>query len=424
MIQLQVLNRILQKNDPSLIVLNGLDASFFPQYESEFGFIRGHYEKYGKIPDMASFLDRFPSFETIEVNETDSYLIDELYRERNGNVLAKAFNKVRVLLQQGNVDDAMAEYRKAEQGLSSGRSLQSTDLVKDVSRYQDYLDRTRDFGKYYINTGFSELDSVIGGFDRQDELALVVARTNVGKSQWLMKSAVASLKQGLNVGMYSGEMSERKVGYRFDTAMSGISNGSISHGSLSVKQEYEKYIESLPSSVKRGCFKVITPQSISGPADVNALGAFIDKENLDILFIDQISLLEDQRKGRSPVEKYANISKDLKLLQTMKRIPIVSVSQQNRTATESGSVDTTQIAMSDRLGQDSTLVIFLEKKDSIIKMTLVKSRDSENGKVFEYNVDFNTGKWQYIPKEGDDSPAIDASRYEPTENEASGEDCF
>ena len=425
MVELQLLNKILQNGDPSPIVLNRLDDSFFPQYPKEFDFIKSHYEEHGNVPDMASFLDHFPSFEVIKVNETDRYLIGELYKEHNGDVLAAAFNKVRALLQQNRVDEAMEAYKKAEEGLTQGRALQSTDLVKDTSRYQDYLDRTQDFRKFYISTGFPELDAIVGGYDRQDELALVVARTNVGKSQWLMKSAVAALKQGLNVGMYSGEMSERKVGYRFDTAMSGIPNGSISHGNIGIKQEYEKYIGELPSMAGSGSFKVITPQSIAGPANVDALKAFIEKERLDILFVDQISLLEDQRRGKTPTEKYANISKDLKLLQTMKRIPIVSVSQQNRTASESGNADTTQIAMSDRLGQDATMVVFLEKKDAVIKMTLVKSRDSENGKSLNYNVDFNTGKWQYIPEEGDgnpDKPSDYESRYEP--NPDAGEDCF
>lgn len=418
MIQLQVLNRILQKHDPSLIVLNNLGDDFFPQYKNEFRFVKNHYETHGCVPDMESFLDHFPSFEVIKVNEPDSYLISELYREHNGDILAGAFNKVRELLGKNEVEEAMEVYRKAEDGLQTGRALQCTDLVKDTSRYHDYLDRTQDFKKYYISTGFPELDAVVGGWDRQDELAVIVARTNVGKSQMLLKCAASALGQGLNVGLYSGEMSERKVGYRLDTLLSGISNGAISHGNVSVKQSYGKFIEGLPSMFGgKGCLKVITPQSISGPADVGALRSFIEKEGLDILFVDQISLLEDQRRGKTPTEKYANISKDLKLLQVMKRIPIISVSQQNRTTTESGNVDTTQIAMSDRIGQDATMVIFLEKKDAVLKMTLVKSRDSENGKTINYNVDFNTGKWQYIPEEGDgnDSKPDDyESRYEPS----------
>ena len=53
-------------------------------------------------------------------------------------------------------------------------------------------------------------------------------------------------------------------------------------------------------------------------ATVSQLRAFIEKENLDILFVDQHSLLEDERHGKTPVEKAANISKSLKALQVLK----------------------------------------------------------------------------------------------------------
>jgi hypothetical protein len=107
----------------------------------------------------------------------------------------------------------------------------------------------------------------------------------------------------------------------------------------------------------------------------------------------------------------------------MKRIPIISVSQQNRTSTESGQVDTTQIAQSDRIGQDSTCIIFIEKKDDIMKLTLVKSRDSENGKSLSYQVDLNKGNFIYIPNENDANEGkteVDySSRYDTDEENGS-----
>jgi len=109
----------------------------------------------------------------------------------------------------------------------------------------------------------------------------------------------------------------------------------------------------------KGTIKVLTPANINGPVGVTALRAFIEKEHLDMLCIDQHSLLDDDRKAKNPVEKAANISKDLKNLQVLKRIPIISVCQQNRSSTEEG-VDTTHIAQSDRIGQDSTVVLAFE----------------------------------------------------------------
>ena len=400
MIQLQVLNYILSSKDSSIIELNNIGVEFFSEYKEEFKYIRNHINAYGKVCDIPSFLSVFPNFEIIEVSEPTSYLVDELYNDYNTRKIAETFNEVRTLIMNGDTKKAMDVYTTSLDKLSTGVSLESTDLVKDTSRFDDYVARTQDIGKYYISTGFKELDNIVGGFDRQEELACIVARTNYGKSWILLKCAVAAAEQGLKVGIYSGEMSERKVGYRFDTLVGHINNGAITHGNISALNEYKQYIDGLPSMIK-GSLKVITPNSINGPANVNALKMFIEKEKLDILFIDQLSLLEDQRKGKSPVERASNISTDLKNLQVMKKIPIVSVSQQNRTTTESGKQDTTQIAQSDKIGQDSTMIIFLEKKDTNMKLTLVKSRDSENGAVLNYMVDLNLGIFTYIPSEED-----------------------
>lgn len=641
MVQLQFLNKILKTKDISIIKLNNLDVSYFSEYKNEFDFINNHIQKYNKIPDIETFLAKFPKFEVISVNEPDSYLIKELVDDRNSRFMAENFNRVRELILNGDTDNAMSIYKKGVDNLKTGITLESVDILHDTSRYDTYLEKTKDFSKFYVKTGFPELDKIIGGWDRSEELATIVARTNVGKclakgtkvlmadgtikavedvkigdevqsfnrintvlalhngvskgykiipnkgepfvvsenhiltisdgnynltdimienflskseeykksrflfrpvvnynnpinkltlepdalgylvlmnkcdeiplkyitaskeqrsvlihslshfvdnkyvitnisnkimsqalqiirglgwsydvvykngslaeidyiecndavgelttfeiepverveyygfmcdgdsrylladntlthNTWvLLKTALASAEQGLNVGIYSGEMTAEKVGYRIDTLISHISNKSLTHGSIAVQNEYKEYIDSLGNRIK-GTIRVLTPTMIDGPAGVSALGLFIEKEKLDILFVDQHSLLEDDKKAKNPVERASNISKDLKNLQVMKKIPIISVSQQNRVKNEDvkggTSVDTAQIAQSDRIGQDSTCVLFLEKKDNLMKLTLVKSRDSENGKTLSYAVDVNTGVWTYVPAEDD-----------------------
>ena len=203
-------------------------------------------------------------------------------------------------------------------------------------------------------------------------------------------------------------MSENKVGYRIDTLMSHISNSKIIHGNIEVQAQYKKFLEDVQRSLK-GKILVLTPKMINGTAGVNALRAFIEKENLDMLCIDQHSLLEDDRGAKSPVEKASNISADLKKLQVMCQIPIISVSQQNREKNESGVPDTTNIAQSDRIGQDSTCIIFFDQKEDknldnynkLLTMYLVKSRDSANGMQIKYSVNFNNGTFIYIPSEED-----------------------
>lgn len=412
MIQLQVLNKVLETKESSLLSLNNIDSSFFSDYKDEFNFINNHINTYGNVPDIETFINRFPNFEVIKVTESDDYLIDELFRDKSKRLLASNFNKVRDLVMKGKTDQAVELYINSTDSIIKAKHIDSVDILKDTSRYDAYIERCNDYGKYYVKTGFSELDQIIGGWDRQEELATIAARTNMGKTWILLKVATAAVEQGLKVGIYSGEMSARKVGYRIDTLLSHISNAGITKGNADLQTEYKRYIEKLPNMFK-GDIKVLTPDIIGGPAGVTALRAFIEKEDLDMLCVDQHSLLEDDRHARNPVEKAANISKDLKNLQVLKHIPIISVSQQNRSSTENG-VGTEHIAQSDRIAQDSTIVLFFEQKDGIMTLHLVKSRDSANMKNLSYAIDLDKGIFQYLPEEDN---ALDGQGCEDLRNE-------
>lgn len=398
MIQLQNLNHLLSTGDYSYIVSNNIDTEFFSDYANEFNFIREHYEKYGKVPDQITFCNKFPDFDIIEVTETSRYLIDGLYEDLNKRKLAKVFNNIRKLLMEDKVEAAQNLYISQAASVVKSSKMESVDIFQDVSRYDAYIEKTNDVDKFYVSTGFLELDNVLSGWDRQDEYATIVARTGRGKSWILLKTAVAAAQQGLTVGVYSGEMSVDNVAYRVDTWISHISNGSLVHGNAIVKEEYSHYIKQLPTMFK-GSIKVLTPDMITGKSGVNAMRAFIEKEKLDMLCIDQHSLLEDDRNARNPVEKAANISKDIKILQTQKRIPIITVSQQNRNVMDNGGVDSVQISSSDRIGQDSSTILFLTKEENIMTLHLVKSRNSESGKSIRYACDWNRGIVEYIAEE-------------------------
>lgn len=414
MVQLQMLNYVLQTGDTSLLMVNSIDDSFFSDYIDEYNFVRNHMSQYGQVPDRLTFANQFGDFDWIEVNENPNYLIDELYRDRNKRTLAKVFNGVRDRINAGDVEGAMALFTSSSQELVASTHIDCVDIIRDTARYDAYLERTQDFNKFYVKTGFDELDELIGGWDRLEEYATIVARPGVGKSWVLLRCAMSAAEQGLRAGLYSGEMSETKVGYRFDTLAGHISNSGIIHGNSELMNNYKAFLDSMESRFS-GTLKVITPKMIKHAATVTDLEAFIEKEKLDILFIDQHSLMEDQRKAKDPVTRAANISKDLKNLQVLKRIPIITVSQQNRNMVDDNSViDVSHIAQADRIGQDSTVVVFLEQKNHVLTMHLAKSRDNGAGVKLKYAIDLDKGIFQFVPNEED---ALNGSSCEELRNE-------
>lgn len=432
--QFQIINKILQTKDYSFITLNNLTVDYFFNYKAEFEFIKAHYDAYHTVPDRLTFLNSFPDFVIQDVNEPDNYLIEQLYNDYNQSYLASRFNNIKKLLEADDTQGATKYFLDSIENLHIGSALQCTDIMTDTSRYDRYLDMIANQSKYFISTGFPELDKIITGIDRRNENMVIAARTGVGKSWLLLAMVVAASKQGLTVGVYSGEMSVDKVAYRVDTLMGNIDNRKISRGDLFYKDYYKNYLDGIKCS-GYGAIKVLTPNDIAGPATVDALQAFIEKEHLDILFIDQYSLLEDTSRARAAHEKVANISKAVKNLQVLKQIPIVSVSQMNRTKNEDKSQDSTQIALSDRIGQDATIILMLDKTEAEdinhkgsykVALNLVKSRDGGDGRKLIYLWDFNTGIYKYVSNSEDgvtseeDFEALENS-YSPTNNYSNDE---
>lgn len=235
----------------------------------------------------------------------------------------------------------------------------------------------------------------------------------------LLCIAAAAVRQGRNVLFYSGEMTADKVGYRFDTIMGNIDNKTIMRGlrDTDVELKYTRYMDSLQNR-GWGKFFVVTPNDIAGPPTVEALESVVETMNpkIDFLCIDQYSLLEDTSHAKAAHEKVANISKAIKNLQVKHRIPVVSVAQMNRTKNEDGSQDSSQIGLSDRIGQDATAILMLSRDGEmgeIFKINIVKSRDGGDNRTLNYNFNFNTGVFNYIQEtDSDDYDEIDKQNAE------------
>lgn len=399
--QLQILNLLLNKKDTSLLSI--LDSKQFSQYKNEFNFISNHYKQYQQIPDIQSFLKVFPDFEVIQVTESKEYLLKTLNNEYNEEFLAKTFNNIRDLLLKGKTEDAMTVLSKAASKADSSKQFEALDILTDISRYDEYIDKCNNFEDHFVSTGFKELDASFGGgIDRDNAYFVISARPGVGKTLVMVKFIAAAVQKGLRVGLYEGEMTANKIAGRFDTMISHISNSAINHGGSHVANKYKTYLEELRKNTK-GDFFVLTRDMIrEDKMTVDVLRSFVDKYELDMLFVDQISLLDSTSWSSKSFEQVAEISRDLKKLQVQKHIPIVVASQQNRDKIEDGSFAGTQnISMSDRIGQDATEVVYISKKDNIMTFNIAKARDGCKKYTMSYDVNIDKGEFTYIPDEDD-----------------------
>lgn len=399
-IEEQLINKILS-TDLESYFSNGGSLELFQTDREEMQFILDHHEQYGNIVDVTTFRRKFPRFTHGEVNETSDFLIKELKEQNN-------FGFLRELLETSSelaLTDSFEAVRYLRTGLNQLKgedNIQAIDIIHDTTRGEEYLERLKSGESTYISTGLPELDSIIGGYNRDgEELVVVVARSGHGKSFFLIKTVHAAWMEGLRVGFVSPEMSPSRIGYRFDTIHQGISNRALLAG-FGV-QGYEDYLKEL--SKNETPYFVTTPQMLGGRVTVSKLREFCLDKDLDFLAVDGITYIQDERYrgGDSKTTSLTNISEDLIQLSLELKIPIVVVVQANRDAVadEVTTPGLSHIRDSDGIAHNATKVLGLGKKGTVLEVGISKNRDGEMDGYVKYNFLPDSGEYSYLPDEFD-----------------------
>lgn len=402
MCELQAINYAFVKNSMQIFLLNSIDSNYFTTYKKHFQFLNDYYEKYNQLPSKETFQSKFSDdFEWIFVSDSEKSIIDRLREAKLYRDLIDDYKHIGELIKDEKTDKAIEQMASLSQQYLKQSQTECIDLISNASlRYDSYIERVENPNKAFVTTGIKELDDILGGWDLKNETAAICARTGFGKSWWLIYFAMAAARAGLRVGYYSGEMEIDLVGYRLDAFLGNISNGALTHGNSDVKDQYKNYIDSL-NSIVTGHIFCITPDMFDGSVTVSKLRAFIEKYDIEFLCVDQFSLLDDQRHAKNPREQSVNISKDLRALQRLKKIPILEAVQLNREDTSENGPSTKNISESDRIGQDATTVLFIDRKSDNVIFTIGKSRNARTGDKLTYAWNPNFGTFYYIPSDVD-----------------------
>jgi replicative DNA helicase len=397
---MQIINKVLKTKNMDIIMKNDLTEAHFIGFEDQFNFIVNHYRKYGNVPDTATFLDEFEDFELLDVTETDNYLLEKCYEEFLYAKLVPILQETASILTNKTSDEAL-EYLKSQVTtmVPEGQG-NAIDIISQALLRGETFKRKRDAETpWMISTGFEALDQHIGGFAREEEFAVVVARTNQGKSWVVSKMAEHMWTIGLNVGYISPEMSADAIGYRFDTLHEHFSNSALYKG---VETEgYLEYLEELSQCTKNK-FYVATPVDFNRKITVSKLRNFIQEYNLDVLIIDGITYLSDERykRGDNKTTSLTNISEDLMQLSCEAKVPVIAVVQANRGATgpdNSGTPELETIRDSDGIAHNATKVISIKQTNGHLILSVKKNRNGAVNVDAVYTWDIDRGIFEHDP---------------------------
>jgi replicative DNA helicase len=409
MVSLQIISKLLATGDNSIVEDNLLTEDYFEGYKEEFNFIENHYKEYGNIPDKATFLSKFPNIELVEVEESDKYLIDTLKEEYLYYKSVPIVQKIAELLKTDA--NAAAEYMiNATKTLSPNYNLGGTNIISQaIDRYEEFISRKDNQNDWYFTSGFEELDDLIHGIQRGEELVVLFARVNQGKS-WISEKITTHIWQlGFNVGYISPEMSASSIGYRFDTLYNNYSNHGLMWGKGEIDEEkYKAYIEKLSCNTHK--FIVATPLDFNKKITVSKIKKWIEQYKLDFIAIDGITYLTDERfkRGDNKTTTLTNISEDLMGLSMELKIPILVVVQANRQGVsdqQDGTPELETIRDSDGISHNASKVISIRQlADNVLELGIKKQRFGPVGGKLKYVWDIDTGTFTWLPSTDDATP--------------------
>ena len=406
---LQILSKVILTKDNSIIENNLLTIDFFPQYESEYEFLQNHIKEYGCVPDKITFLSKFPDIEIVECEESDKYLIDTIKEEHLYQQSVPILQKAAEILKT-NSNDAVEYLFSSLKELQPSYKTGGTNIISQAEdRYNQYVEMRENPDNWFFTTGFPELDDIIQGIRRNEEFLVLFARLNQGKSWILEKICTHIWEIGYNVGYISPEMSENSIGFRFDTLHKNFSNKALMWGKDDIEDsEYKKYIDSLKE--RKNKFMVATPQEFNNKITVSVLRNWIKENKLDLIAIDGIKYLTDERKqrGDSLTISLTNISEDLMSLSRELCVPVLVVVQAHRGGViekENGTPEMEHIRDSDGIGHNaSTALAIRQLQNGVLEIGIKKNRFGFVGGKLLYQWDVNKGIFTNIPSYDDNIP--------------------
>lgn len=403
-IEVQVISKILTCEEDQVVdtLLSFNPELYFSAYIREIRYIHDQKARYGIIPSVFDFQAQFNDFSLVSVPEPVEYLVTKLREYRRYLLLIETFNKIKDL-GDGDVESAWryigTQYDKAVV-LEEHRPM---NIIKEVEKRAEQV---KEYSKQKrIPTGFPEIDKAMyGGLSTVEELLVIIARSNAGKSWCCTRIMESAQSNGYPVAYYSPEMQAAYLATRFDTWRGHFENSKLFRGDYSL--EYYNYIKSLKSE-DTSAF-VIEDKDYPDGVSVRSLEPFIKQNNIKLLVIDGISYMQDDERSNRVQDKYKNIAQGLFRLSKKYGCAVVLVMQANREVKNKDdkgeSIPTLYNAEdSDQPCRIATQAFGIRQifDKHVLDIKMLKSRNADNkNPVFSYAWDINTGQVQYIPGDG------------------------
>jgi replicative DNA helicase len=241
-----------------------------------------------------------------------------------------------------------------------------------------------------ISTGFKQLDEMTSGLQAGD-LIIIAGRPSMGKTTLAVNIAEnAALGAGKSAAVFSMEMSAESLTLRMISSLGRINQGHLRSGRLS-EDDWPR-IDSAMTQLSNANLYIDETPALT-PTEVRARARRLKRERgLDLIVVDYLQLMQVTGTKENRATEISEISRSLKALARELRVPVIALSQLNRSVEQRVEKKPvmSDLRESGALEQDSDVILLIYREEvyepnttrkGIADIIIAKQRNGPTGEV-------------------------------------------
>ncbi|BED91795.1 MAG: replicative DNA helicase [Candidatus Improbicoccus pseudotrichonymphae] len=370
------------------------DFFYLSEHRIIYSAILGMYSL-GENIDYVAIYERIVADDEIERQRCKTYLLElaqivpsvanvityaKIVKEKKNirNLVDTAYS---IIEKANEIDDAEKILELAEQKIYEIRSNKlSTGFchIKEIffNIYENLIKIKKDGKPESLDTGFTDLDSVMTGLNETD-LILIAGRPGMGKTSFALNIAFnIAKKERSKVAIFSLEMSKEQLTSRLISAEANIESRKLKTGlDRGNEDDWEKFMHA--GETFRDLDIMIDD---SAGITVSEMKSKLKRlKDVNLVIIDYLQLISGSMALReeSRVQEISNITRQLKIMAKELKIPVICLSQLSRASEHRTNHRPilSDLRDSGSIEQDADVVMFLYRPSYYPNM---KSEENEN----------------------------------------------
>ena len=351
-----------------------------------------HFLEAGGVNYLFNITKRYAE-SSFTINLTDrAKLIEGLYLERK---LLDILKNAKEDLTKNKSEEAKERVEKLEKALF--------DLTEEAEREKGgfatlsnlidfsiaHIKKAKEMGGIRgIPSAFSEVDSLISGFQKSD-LVIVAGRPSMGKTsfaigvainaaQFVMEQTAKKKEEPGVVAVFSLEMASEQLATRILSVFSGVNSGRLLSGDV-YSEEIKELVKTAETFKNLPIYIDDTPAITISTLRTRAR-RLKKQSGLKMIVVDYLQLLRaSSSKNENRVQEVSEITQGLKAIAKELNVPVIALSQLSRNveSREDKRPQLQDLRESGSIEQDADIVMFLYREEYYLERTRPNRSNNE-----------------------------------------------